>query len=57
MLVASLDADPLSRKETLDLIRSYYSIPDRILARKLFDLIKTLASPVEDEDLEKETNE
>lgn len=44
--------DPMTKKETLELVRCYYMIPDRRLARKLLDLIKTMASPSDEEEPE-----
>ena len=51
-LTAQFDEDPLSRKETLDLIRAYYRIPNRNMAHKIFDLMKTMAGT--DEEFESE---
>ena len=47
---AIFNYDPMTKKETLELVRCYYMIPDRKMAKKLFDLIKSMASPGEDED-------
>ncbi|MBP5534851.1 MAG: helix-turn-helix transcriptional regulator [Alphaproteobacteria bacterium] len=47
---AQLDDDPLNRRETLELMRAYYRIPNRNMAHKIFDLIKAMAGP--DEELE-----
>lgn len=33
----------LARKETLDLVRAYYQIPDRALRQKMFELIQSMA--------------
>lgn len=49
-LTAQFDDDPLSRRETLDLIRAYYRIPNRNMAHKIFDLMKTMSGT--DEELE-----
>lgn len=38
------DADPMTRKETLELVRFYYKIKDPSVRKKIFDLAKTLAS-------------
>ena len=43
--------NPLNRKETLELVRAYYNIGDRNLARKLYDIIRSLAFPNGDEDI------
>ena len=37
------NSDPMSKKETLELIRAYYKIPNRKLAKELFDLIVELS--------------
>jgi transcriptional regulator with XRE-family HTH domain len=41
------DHEPLARRETLELVRAYYRIPDGQVRRRLFDLAKALgnASP------------
>ncbi len=36
--------DSLARRETLELVRAYYRIPDPSLRRRTFDLIRALAS-------------
>ncbi len=46
--IVSLDGDPMNRRETLELVRAYYRIPDRNMAKKIFELIKSLASPMEE---------
>lgn len=38
------EKDVMNKKETLDLIREYYSIPDPKLRKDLFKMIKTMAS-------------
>src|ERR1700758_3251468 len=35
--------DPMMRRETLELVRAYYRIPDQQLRRRLFDLTKAIA--------------
>ncbi|HYM03318.1 MAG TPA: helix-turn-helix transcriptional regulator [Stellaceae bacterium] len=44
------EPDPMMRRETLELVRAYYRIPDAQLRRRLFDLTKAIAnaSTVED---------
>ena len=42
--------DPMTKRETLELVRCYYTIPDRRLAKKLLDLVKAMASSTENED-------
>ena len=41
--------DPMTKKETLDLVRYYYAIQDRRLAKRLFEMIKAMACQTEDE--------
>ncbi len=41
------DADPLRRRETLELVEAYYAIEDPAVRRRLFDLAKTLAAEAE----------
>ncbi len=38
-----IDYDPMQKKETVDLIRLYYQIEDPKVAKKVFNLIKSLA--------------
>ena len=38
------DADPMAKRETLELVRAYYRIPDSHLRRRMFDLAKALAT-------------
>lgn len=40
----SYDPDPMAKRETLELVRAYYRIPDAQLRRRLFDLAKALAN-------------
>ena len=50
-IAEQINKDPLNRRETLELMRNYYRIPDRNAAHKVFDLVKVLAfSDGEDED-------
>ena len=42
--IATLDQDPMAKRETLELVRTYYRIPNTNLRRKLFDLAKALAN-------------
>ncbi|MDB5368015.1 MAG: transcriptional regulator [Rhodospirillales bacterium] len=41
---ATGDANPMAKRETLELVRAYYRIPDPLLRRRLFDLAKALAT-------------
>ena len=38
-----LEADPMTRRETLELVRAYYKINDATVRRRIFDLTKALA--------------
>lgn len=42
---ASLDPDPLTRRETLELVRAYYRVTNPAIRRKLFELAKALGEP------------
>lgn len=39
----SLADDPMKRAETLELVRAYYKIPNRVIAKNLFNLIVALS--------------
>jgi len=41
---AELDDDPLSRQETLELVRAYYRIQDVKIRKRLFDLLRSMAN-------------
>lgn len=41
---ATGDSNPMAKRETLELVRAYYRIPDPQLRRRLFDLAKALAT-------------
>ncbi len=41
------EADPLLKRETLELVRAYYKITDPHIRRRLFDLAKALAKSSE----------
>lgn len=41
----SFGNDILNKRETLDLVRSYWRITDPAVRKRLFDLVKSLASP------------
>ncbi|MEE8393911.1 MAG: helix-turn-helix transcriptional regulator [Rhodospirillales bacterium] len=43
------EADPLARRETLELVRAYYRIADPRVRKSLFDLAKSLAKSGDDE--------
>lgn len=41
--VKQIDIDPMKRQETIELVRAYYRITNRALAKQLFDLIVSLS--------------
>lgn len=41
------EADPLAKRETLELVRAYYRIKDPAIRKRLFDLTKCLADTSE----------
>ena len=41
------DDDPMLKRETLELVRAYYKIPDRKVRKRLFEMTKAIAK-VED---------
>lgn len=47
--IMEMDDNPLLRRETLELVRAYYRIPDRLMAKRVADLIKSLATPAPDQ--------
>jgi transcriptional regulator with XRE-family HTH domain len=46
---APYEREPLMRRETLELVRAYYRIPDVQIRRRLFDLTKAIANACEGE--------
>jgi transcriptional regulator with XRE-family HTH domain len=38
------DADPMARRETLELVRAYYRIKDPLVRKRVFELAKALAN-------------
>jgi transcriptional regulator with XRE-family HTH domain len=41
------DADPLRRRETIELVEAYHAIPDAVVRRRLFELARALAADSE----------
>jgi transcriptional regulator with XRE-family HTH domain len=41
---AAMTQDPMAKRETLELVRTYYRIPNATLRRKLFELAKAMAN-------------
>lgn len=46
---ASLEPDPLTRRETLELVRAYYRIADPLIRKRVFELTKSLGASEETE--------
>ena len=42
------DADPLTRRETLELVRAYYRVTNESVRKRLFELTKSLANAAEE---------
>ena len=42
--IGHYEPDPTMRRETLELVRAYYRIPDSQIRRRLFDLTKAIAN-------------
>lgn len=42
-----VEADPLTKRETLELVRAYYRIQDPTVRKRVFDLAKALAAAAE----------
>lgn len=43
LAAGACDADSMSKRETLELVRAYYAIPEPAVRKRLFDLAKALA--------------
>lgn len=46
---APMDDDPMSKRETLELIRAYYRISDPRVRKRLYDLLRSMANLPDDE--------
>lgn len=46
-LAVVADGDPLTRKETLELVRSYYQISDPNVRKRIYELVKSVSHGVE----------
>jgi transcriptional regulator with XRE-family HTH domain len=44
------EPDPMAKRETLELVRAYYRITEPSVRKRLFDLIKSIARGLKDED-------
>src|SRR5437762_7755081 len=40
----AFDADPLRKRETIELVEAYHAIPDSVVRRRLFELARALAA-------------
>lgn len=41
---ADQDLDPMAKRETLELVRSYYKVSDPAVRKKIFELVKSLSA-------------
>ena len=44
------EPDPMAKRETLELVRAYYKITDPTLRKRLFELIKSIAKGLQEEE-------
>jgi transcriptional regulator with XRE-family HTH domain len=51
-LPTQYEADPMSQRETLLLVRAYYSIPDPAVRRRMLDLMRSMGTWETDRDSE-----
>ncbi|MEM1400358.1 MAG: helix-turn-helix transcriptional regulator [Pseudomonadota bacterium] len=47
---AAYEADPMSRRETIDLVRAYYSIESQAIRRRVLELVRSMANASNDTD-------
>jgi len=40
----ALDPDPMTKRETLELVRAYYRIPDPVVRKRIFETTKSIAN-------------
>jgi len=45
---AAIDRDPMTRRETLELVRAYYQIADPVIRKRLLDLARSVGGVEED---------
>jgi len=43
----SFEHDPMTKRETLELVRAYYRIPDEKVRKRIFEMVKAVASASE----------
>jgi transcriptional regulator with XRE-family HTH domain len=44
------EPDPMAKRETLELVRAYYKIPDPAIRKRIFELTKSVAKGLKGED-------
>ena len=44
------EPDPMAKRETLELVRAYYKIPDPAVRKRIFELTKSVAKSLKGED-------
>lgn len=44
--IESFEAEAMSRRETMELVRAYYRISDPTVRRRVADLVKSIAGPI-----------
>jgi transcriptional regulator with XRE-family HTH domain len=44
---AGFEHDPMTKRETLELVRAYYRIPDEKVRKRIFEMVKAVASASE----------
>ncbi len=44
------EPDPMAKRETLELVRAYYKIPDPAVRKRIFELTKSIAKSIKGED-------
>jgi transcriptional regulator with XRE-family HTH domain len=46
---AGFEHDPMTKRETLELVRAYYRIPDEKVRKRIFEMVKAVAAASETE--------
>jgi len=46
---AGLELDPMTRRETLELVRAYYKITNPSIRKKIYELVRSIGSPSEND--------
>lgn len=47
---AGFESDPLTKRETLELVRSYYQVTDPLVRKRIFELVKSIARSFDGDD-------